>query len=207
MNRLSPMTSYYLRKFVEDRQDSLHELLPDLHGTITLDRLFSRMKRQQQHTNENISIIESLVDIHKQMAKTAAPESMALQNLDKRLFASLGIKEAMAQENNNTLSISIAKDCLEVLNNLRTQALFYLGDKIGTKYLLETRPTNQWCQQFQITPQKTVTFEGPLHENLKPEQVTEFETWIDNFVDRCGGILSKVIQDSNTESEALFDNI
>ena len=202
--RLSPMTSYYLRKFIDDRQDTLHALLPDLHGEITLDQLFNRISQQQQDINKRISVIESLVEIHKQVLKTAPPASTEVQNLDKRLLASLGAVGNIPEAKSGKSSVSVAQDCVKILNTLRTQALFYLGDKIGTKYLLETRPNDEWCQKFKIAPKTTVTYEGPLTEGLKPEQISYFETWINQFSDRCGTILDAFDQNEN---EALFDNI
>lgn len=205
-SRLSPMTSYYLRKFIEDRQEIVHQLLPDLHGEITLDRLFVRMSRQDLMTDDRIRIIESLVDIHKKVAKSSAPDSLEVQNLDKRLLLNLGVKGDVMQANASQASVSIVQDCVDLLNALRNQALFYLGDKIGTRYLLETRPTEQWCQQFEITSKAGVTYDGKLDEGLNPEQINCFETWTARFSQRCGNILTSFEQGSQP-SEALFDNL
>jgi hypothetical protein len=201
--RLSPMTSYYLRKFVEDRQDTLHQLLPDLHGEITLDRLFSRMCRESELNDSQINIIESLVGIHKQTAKSTASDSIELKNLETRLLASLGATEQLAPSSSVSPSILVVKDCLEKLEPLRNQAFFFLGETIGSKYLLETQPQDPWCQKFKLTPNGGIIFQGQLSESLDAQQITYFQTWMDNFSMRCGNILSS-FQESNSDNEALF---
>ena len=204
-SRLSPMTSYYLRKFIEGRQEILHERIPNSQGEITLDQLLSRMCRDSLNDDAQINIIESLVEIHKTVTRTAAPTSV-IQNVDQQLLASLGVAENITQSNTAESSITVTRDCLEKLNALRHQALFLLGDTIGTKYLLETQPNDPWCQKFTITSKTQITYQGKLNERLEPQQITDFQTWIDNFSKRCGHVLTTFV-DSSSDDEALFDNL
>ena len=202
------MTSYYLRKFVEDRQDILHALLPEFRGAITLDRLFTRMSRRGK-SGEQIQVIESLVNIHKQLTKRSPPDSTEVLNLDKRLLLSLGIEENMNQPDTHDSSITVAGDCVEILNSLHTRALFFLGDKIGTKYMIETRPVELWCERFKINQNQKISYRGSLDERLSLQQVRCFESWVKDFAERCTDIMTAFEGDierkTDPENEALLD--
>lgn len=206
-NRLSPMTSYYLRKFLEDKQSMLRGLLPDIPGEITLDRLFERMVRQGKSIDRQIGMIESLVNIHKSVTRNASPDSMEVINLNQRLFSSLGIEGKINRSVEQQESVSAVKDCLEMLNSLHTKALFFLGATISTKYLLASRPEEKWLQKFQLAPNSTLKYDGQLDELLRPEQVNSFEKWVDQYCDRCSHIMGSFKDGASSPGEALFDNM
>lgn len=198
------MTSYYLRKFVEDSQQQLAAFLPELTAPITLEVLLGQISGSEKRINERMAIIESLVSLHKKVVQSSSTSLEQKLDLEKRIWVSLGVPipektvpEAPQEE------FSQVKDCLVHINKSRHQAVFYLGDKITTKYLLESRPRDLYWEQYRVAPKARVTFKGNLDEYLKPGQAEEFTEWAAKFSERCGNILNK-LEDST--DEALLDN-
>ena len=198
------MTSYYLRKFVEDSQNQLAEFLPELPTPITLDVLLGQIAGSEKRVNERMAIIESLVALHKKVVQSPATSLEQKLDLEKRIWVSLGVPVPEKTEPEDPKQeFSQVKDCLIQINKSRHQAVFYLGDKITTKYLLESRPRDLYWERYRIAPKARVTFDGDLEEYLKPGQADEFAEWIAKFSERCGNILSKL---EENKDEALLDN-
>ena len=198
------MTSYYLRKFVEDSQNQLAEFLPELPTPITLDVLLGQIAGSEKRVNERMAIIESLVALHKKVVQSPATSLEQKLDLEKRIWVSLGVPVPEKTEPEDPKQeFSQVKDCLIQINKSRHQAVFYLGDKITTKYLLESRPRHLYWERYRIAPKARVNFDGDLEEYLKPGQAEEVAEWIAKFSERCGNILSKL---EENKDEALLDN-
>ena len=205
---LSPMTNYYLRKFIEDRQLILRALLPNVVGKVTLEILIQQMKQEGTLIDQKINEIESLVSIHKKLIQSAPSGSIEVENLDQRLLFSLGLEgKSPNHVDDDKKAVLVARDSVEILNVLKIKAQRLLGGQISMKYLLETRPQEQWCQKFKLSSKGKVTYDGPLNEQLNSLQIKCLESWVSCFSDRCRRIMPNFNQDASEDNQALFDDI
>ena len=198
------MTNYHLRKLVDENAKQLVEFLPELPPPVTLDTLLAQIPGSPAKVSERMQIIESLVVLHKKVVQSPATSIEQKLDLERRIWISLGVPLPEKSNVNTPLqTYSQVKNCLIEINKHRHQAVFYLGDIITTKYLVESRPSDLYWERYIIAPKVRVTFDGDLEEYLSPDQIEQFTSWISNFGEKCGNVLNKI---DEKQDDALLDN-
>jgi uncharacterized protein YjbI with pentapeptide repeats len=87
----------------------------------------------------------------------------------------------------------ILEKILKQLNSVYKSAKHYLGNKLATKYLYDSKPSLDWLKGFEIDRNGEIIFTGALIENVGSietklmEKLTE--KWIAEFTKNCARII------------------
>jgi hypothetical protein len=209
LTRLSPMTSYYLRKLLGERQETLINPQGD---QINIETIIGQIGQSQSAGAGALRALDGLVQLHQTLATSyAAPESQLVE-LERQIFSALGL-QAVIKSNSVHEGISLSQklsvgDCITILQKVRQGLVNYIGTTIVSNYLLESRPEGEWWEQFTIDRKQGVIYTGNSAEQLTPEQQQRFDQWVNLFTQRCAEIISDLgIGQEASPDAALFPEI
>lgn len=81
------------------------------------------------------------------------------------------------------------EDLIEQLNYLGECSNKYLGNMMTTRYLNSSRPKVKWLKQFEVSKTNQITLIKDIADEITPQQLNEFQHWIDAFTKSCSGII------------------
>jgi hypothetical protein len=185
------MTSYYLRKLLGERQETLINPQGD---RINVETLIGQIGQSQSAGPGALRTLDGLVQLHQTLTTSYAAPETQLVELERQIFSALGLQigvkaDPVCDQTPPAQELS-AGDCVTILQKVRQGVVNYIGATIVSNYLLESLPKGEWWEQFTIDRKQGVMYTGNPAEQLTPEQEQCFEQWVNLFTQRCAEIIT-----------------
>jgi hypothetical protein len=199
-NRLSPMASYYVRRLVQSRKELLEQTLPDptlletalLEPEVFLNRLSLEALEYLQRVNNLEILARAYQNLSKDQrypgeTKEVEKQILAVLGLDKLLENAVGLNTL--QPADTKLPDLVAKQALEILQELVASGTTYLGPKISSEYWILSRPSKEWLDAFTLSGNHQLMWSGSNDVVLSDQELEDLKTWVKTYIKKCSQII------------------
>ena len=187
---LNSSTSYYLRKILAEYHEmtngvfNLEDSIQSVDFYDLLNNLYQSIAIEQKAKE-----LVVLSDLHKQLSNRDDCDPQNLAELERRILRillgkNINVNESTDRRLTKVDRISI-QDLLKKIESIKDSSTKFLGTKMTTRYLLESRPEDEWLEQFSIDPKAHITFSGSFFDSVDSAQQGLFEQWIQDFIALC----------------------
>jgi hypothetical protein len=193
--KLSPMSSYYLRRLVQAHKEILLKS-GDPEATAAMVQLdpegmLSRAGLTEGEIAQRVKELEVLTRAHQSLSSSGTyPQEM--KDLELQIFTLLGwnISQNTAAEANSPQPISLTgAEALNILQDLFKTSVGYLGGKISGDYLRGACPVEDWAYQLTIQKGNILELRCLSDQILDTSELANIKTWVIQFIQRCSTII------------------
>jgi len=203
--KVSPMTTYYVRKLYRQRDPYLsqvEDMGEDFSTFLDLEQVLKRLYDAGE-LDLMARQLETLVQYHQGLTSQSHTSDSQLQDIEQRIFAVLGessLDGSQADEGRTSTTPSVdhsappdltVSKLLDMLNQLQEAGSTYLGSAITTNYLQSSRPDSECFKQFQIERSQPVTYSADPSQALDEQQKELAQKWVKGFVQSCSQVITK----------------
>lgn len=193
--KLSPMSSYYLRRLVQAHKEMLLKSGdPDATAAmVQLDPegMLSRAGLTEGEIAQRVKELEVLTRAHQSLSSSGSyPQEM--KDLELQVFTLLGwsISQGTTAEVSAPQPVSLTRAAaLSILQDLFKTSVGYLGGKISGDYLRGACPVEDWAHQLTIQKGNILELSGWSDQILDASELANLKTWVIQFIQRCSKII------------------
>jgi hypothetical protein len=194
--KLSPMSSYYLRRLVQAHKDMLLSS-GDAEFTAAMIQLdpegmLSRVGLSEGEIAQRVKELEVLTRAHQSLSSSGTyPQE--LKDVETQIFTQLGwnISQAVASsETGASEAVALTGvDALTILQDLFKTSAAYLGGKISGDYLKGSCPVEDWVNQLTIQKGNVLELSSLADQTLNDSELASMKTWVIQFIQKCSTII------------------
>lgn len=203
--KISPMTNYYIRKLYRQKDPYLsqvEDMGDDFSTVLNLEHVLKNLYGKGNELDLMIRQLETLVQYHQGLTAQSVTPPAQLQEVEQRIFAILGESQIPSpsvsvpfstQETQTPASppeqtITI-EQFLQILQQLQTTSITYLGAAITSNYLQASCPKHDWCQQFDVQRSQIIYADNPS-QSMDVHQIELAQQWVNQFIHRCSQVIT-----------------
>jgi hypothetical protein len=203
--KLSPMSSYYLRRLVQAQKGLLLQCdNPELKTAIEHsdpEGMLGRLGLSDGEIAQKVNELEVLTRAHQSLSNEGRyPEEM--RKLELQIFGVLGWSPN--PENVNTAdaiapqAAVTGNEAVRILQDLLKISAGYLG-KISGDYLKGTCPVAEWGNQLTIQKGNILELTCFNPQELDPSELENLRTWVIQYIKRCSTIIGGFHEIANND--------
>jgi hypothetical protein len=193
--KLSPMSSYYLRRLVQAQKDMLLKSGdPEFAATmVQLDPegMLSRVGLAEGEIALRVKELEVLTRAHQSLSSSGT-YIQEMKDLELQIFTLLGwnVSQNATTEVGAPQTVTLnGTEALNILQDLLKTSASYLGGKISGDYLRAVCPVEAWANQLIIQKGNVLELNILTEQTLSDVELANVKAWVIQFVQRCSTII------------------
>jgi hypothetical protein len=202
--KLSPMSSYYLRRLVQAQKTMLLQCdNPAVKTAIEQsdpEGMLRQLGLSDGEISQRVNELEVLTRAHQSLANEKRyPEEM--QKLELQIFGVLGwspSQESIANAAVIAQAPLTGGDAVRILQDLLKISAGYLG-RIAGDYLKATCPVEAWGNQLTLEKGNVLELTCFQPHELEPAEIENLRTWVIQFLKRCSTIIGGFHEIANND--------
>lgn len=190
-NKISPMTSYYLRRLIQDNYTQLVRETENPESLVSVDQDSRLIDRDRLQAINSPAVLEKLVALHQSLVATGQEDSPQIQSVEFQIFNMLGFEQtsmlpAHASSSPTLIKFSPQKcaDLLNQLYGLRKKCDSLISPKVTYNYLKKSCPKDDWSQDEEVVRLVSLADEDK-RELMTNNRLELYEQWTDSFLQQC----------------------
>ncbi|MGB8700304.1 MAG: hypothetical protein WCD18_12885 [Thermosynechococcaceae cyanobacterium] len=201
--KLSPMTSYCIRRLVQTNQDQFLQqgIVLSEKELAEPEEILNKFGLGATDRVQRIQNLEILVRAYQSLSNSGKYPT-ELKTTEQQIFATLGLSNidlgVILDLNSQALEITSsyikktikASEAFEVIQSLLSTASKYLGPKIASEYLISTRPPNEVLLRFEMQENHKLTMNHNNDEILLESDLESIRSWIKDYIKKCSEIVN-----------------